>query len=102
MVSALTILTRSPSDPRTKTRLSARIPSDAGRRELVLAFLADLIGRGDGLPGVAVRLAVTAPVEGLRFARPSLPGDSLLAQRGATLEERLRHVLEDLAARGFR
>jgi len=101
MSSALVIMTRSTSDPRIKTRLAPRIPSAAGRRDLALGFIDDLVDRWRALPGVSLRLAVTPPVEGLRFDRPSLNADTFLVQRGTKIAERQRHVFDDLAASGF-
>ena len=99
---ALAIMTRSTSDPRIKAGLEPRIPTATGRRDLALAFIDDLVERAAALPDVRVRLAVTPPVEGLRVARPALPGETFLAQRGRSLAERQRHVFQDLAASGFR
>ena len=101
MTCVVALLARSTSDPRTKARLAPRIPSDDGRRDLALAFLDDLVDRCRALPDVAVRLAVTPPVEGMRFERPGWPGEVFVPQRGATLGERQRHVLDDLATSGF-
>jgi glycosyltransferase A (GT-A) superfamily protein (DUF2064 family) len=101
MSSVLVIMTRSTSDPRIKTRLTSSIPSQHARRDLALGFIDDLIDRCRALPGVALRLAVTPPVEGLRFDRPDLPADTFLPQRGAKVGERQRHVFEDLVTSGF-
>jgi glycosyltransferase A (GT-A) superfamily protein (DUF2064 family) len=94
-------MTRSTSDPRIKERLAPVVPSEEGRRNLALAFIDDLAERSRALPGVRLRVAVTPPVEGLRVDRPSLPADTFVVQRGASLGERQRHVFEDLAASGF-
>ncbi len=99
---ALALMTRSTSDPRIKARLTPRVPAEDGRRDLALAFIDDLVDRAGALPNVRVRLAVTPPVEGLRVARPALPAETFVAQRGTSLAERQRHVFEDLAASGFR
>ena len=101
MPAALAVMTRSTSDPRIKSRLAESVPLVDDRRELALAFLDDLIDRGQALPGVRVRVAVTPPLEGLRVDRPSLPADLFLPQRGTSVAERQRHVFEDLAASGF-
>ncbi len=102
MPPALAIMTRSTSDPRIKERLAPSVPDGNARRELALAFIDDLIDRCQAMPGVRVRLAVTAPVEGLRVDRPQLPADTFVAQRGSSVGERQLHVFEDLAASGFR
>jgi rSAM/selenodomain-associated transferase 1 len=100
-MSVVAIMTRSPSDPRIKLRLVPRVPSEQARRELALAFLDDIADRCEALPDVLMRLAVTPPVEGLRVHRPCLSAESIVAQRGSALGERLQHVCEDLAASGF-
>jgi glycosyltransferase A (GT-A) superfamily protein (DUF2064 family) len=96
------IMARSPSDPRTKSRLIERIPAAEGRSTLALAFLDDLMDRCGALPGILVRVAVTPPMEGLRLHRPGLPANTFLPQRGAAFGERVRCAFEDLAASGFR
>jgi glycosyltransferase A (GT-A) superfamily protein (DUF2064 family) len=101
MSTVLAILTRSPVDPRIKTRLSPMLPADASRRELALAFIDDEIAHCRRVAGAAFRIAVAAPVEGLRMNRPGLGGDLILAQRGATSAERQGNVLADLARTGF-
>lgn len=95
------ILTRSPSDPRLKERIGPAVPDRDHRRDLVLAFLDDLLERTSVLSDVTVRVAVTPPLEGLRIARAWIPGNRLVLQRGVTFGDRLRHVFEDLAAAGF-
>ncbi len=95
------ILTRSPSDPRLKARIGPVVPDRDHRRDLVLAFLDDLLERASAVSDVTVKVAVTPPLEGLRIARPWIPGNRLVLQRGATFGDRLRHVFEDLAAAGF-
>ena len=94
-------MTRSPSDPRIKTRLAPRVPSEQARRELALAFLSDLTDHCRALEGVFLRLAVTPPIEGLRIHMPGLAPDAFMAQRGSALGDRLRHACEDLASSGF-
>lgn len=101
MAAVLTIMTRSTSDPRIKARLAPRVPDEDGRRDLTLAILDDLVDRAGALPNVRVRLAVTPPVEALRVERPALPSETFIPQRGSSLAERQRNVLEDLAASGF-
>ncbi len=96
------ILTRSPSDPRLKARIGPVVPDRDHRRDLVLAFLDDLLARVSAVSDVTVKVAVTPPLEGLRIARPWIAGNRLLLQRGTTLGDRLRHVCDDLAAAGFR
>lgn len=100
-MSAVAIMTRSPSDPRIKLRLVPSVPSEQARRELALAFLDDIAERCAALPDVLRRVAVTPPAEGLRVHRPGWPAESIVAQRGSALGERLQHVCEDLAASGF-
>ncbi len=100
-MNALAILTRSPSDPRIKARLSAVLPSNDDRRELALAFLDDLVETCRKIPKLALRVAVTPPAESLRFSRSALPADMLVAQRGAAVGDRERNVLIDLARAGF-
>ena len=101
MASVVAIMMVSPPDPRIKSQLASRIGADEGRRDLALAMLDDIIEHCDRLPGVLTRIAVTQPAEGLRMHRPSLPGTLCLAQRGASVADRLRHIFTDLAAAGF-
>lgn len=101
MAVAIAILTRSPADPRLKERLKPVIADADTRREVALAFLDDLIARVAAMPAVALKVAVTPPVEGMRMDRPSILWNQLLPQRGASLGERLQHVIADLAAAGF-
>ncbi len=98
---AVAILTRSPADPRLKQRLAPILAEAEDRREVALAFLDDLVARVNTIPDVTLKVAVTPPVEGLRMSRPSIPWNSLLSQRGVSLGERLRHVIDDLVAAGF-
>ena len=98
---AIAILTRSPADPRLKQRLAPVLAEAEARREVALAFLDDLVARVSALPDVTLKVAVTLPVEGLRMTRPSIPWNTLLTQRGVTLGERLRHVIDDLVTAGF-
>lgn len=95
------IMTRSPADPRLKARIAPIVPDAGQRRDLVLAFIDDLMARAGEVPGTTLRIAVTPPLEGLRLARPWIPFQQLLLQRGATFGDRLRHVFEDLAQAGF-
>lgn len=95
------VFTRSPSDPRLKARIGPVVPNPDHRRDLVLAFLDDLLDRLGQPADRAVKVAVTPPLEGLRIARPWIPGNRLLLQRGVTFGDRLRHAFEDLAAAGF-
>lgn len=101
MSAVVAILTRSPADPRLKARIAPVVPDRDQRRDLVLAFLDDLTDRVSAVQGAAMRVAVTPPLEGLRIARPWIPGNLLLVQRGAIFGDRLRHVFEDLAKAGF-
>jgi glycosyltransferase A (GT-A) superfamily protein (DUF2064 family) len=101
MSAVIAILTRSPSDPRLKARLAPVVPDSQQRLDLVLAFLDDLVERVGAIDGLALKVAVTPPLEGLRLARPWIRWDQLLLQRGSTFGERLRHVFEDLATAGF-
>jgi glycosyltransferase A (GT-A) superfamily protein (DUF2064 family) len=101
MSAVVAILTRSPHDPRLKSRLAPVIPDDNARRDLALAFFDDLVDRVRALRGVTLRVAVTAPVEGLRITRPWIPGVEILMQRGVTIGEREANILTDLAAAGF-
>jgi glycosyltransferase A (GT-A) superfamily protein (DUF2064 family) len=101
MSAVIAILIRSPSDPRLKARIAPVVPDADQRRELVLSFLDDLVDRVSDIPDVALRVAVTPPLEGLRLARPALAWNQLLLQRGVTFGDRLRHVFDDLAAAGF-
>jgi len=101
MSAVIAILTRSPSDPRLKARLAPVVPNSQQRLDLVLAFLDDLVERVGAIDGVALKVAVTPPLEGLRLARPWIRWDQLLLQRDSTFGERLRHVFEDLAKAGF-
>jgi len=98
---AIAILTRSPADPRLKERLKPVIADADARREVALAFLDDLVARVAAMPAVTLKVAVTPPVEGMRMNRPSILWNQLLPQRGASLGERLQHVIVDLAAAGF-
>lgn len=101
MPAVIAILTRSPSDPRLKARIAPLIPDSQQRLDLVLAFLDDLVERVSDVDGVALKVAVTPPLEGLRLARPWIPGNQLLLQRGITFGDRLRNVITDLARAGF-
>jgi glycosyltransferase A (GT-A) superfamily protein (DUF2064 family) len=101
MSAVIAILTRSPSDPRLKARIAPVVPNSQQRLDLVLAFLDDLVERVGAMDGVALKVAVTPPLEGLRLARPWIRWDQLLPQRGTTFGDRLRHVFEDLARAGF-
>jgi glycosyltransferase A (GT-A) superfamily protein (DUF2064 family) len=101
VAAAIAILFRSPADPRLKERLTPVIPDVHARREVALAFLDDQLARVAALPGVTFKVAVTAPVEGLRMTRPSIQWNQLLPQRGGSFGERLQNVVIDLAAAGF-
>lgn len=101
MSAVIAILTRSPSDPRLKARITPVVPDSQQRLELVLAFLDDLVARVSAVDGIALKVAVTPPLEGLRLARPWIRGDQLLLQRGTTFGDRLRNVITDLAKAGF-
>lgn len=101
MPAVIAILTRSPSDPRLKARMSPVVPDSQQRLDLVLAFLDDLVARVSAVDGVAMKVAVTPPLEGLRLARPWIRWDQLLLQRGNTFGERLRNMFTDLATAGF-
>lgn len=101
MSAVIAILIRSPSDPRLKARIASLVPDNNQRLDLVLAFLDDVIARVAAVEGVALKVAVTPPLEGLRLARPWIRGDQLLLQRGTTFGERLRHMCTDLAKAGF-
>lgn len=101
MSDVIAILTRSPSDPRLKARIAPVVPNSQQRLDLVLAFLDDLVERVGAMDGVALKVAVTPPLEGLRLARPWIRWDQLLLQRGAHFGDRLRNVFVDLAAAGF-
>jgi glycosyltransferase A (GT-A) superfamily protein (DUF2064 family) len=101
MSAVIAILTRSPSDPRLKARIAPVVPDSQQRLELVLAFLDDLVARVSAVDGVALKVAVTPPLEGLRLARPWIRWDQLLLQRGTTFGDRLRNVITDLAKAGF-
>lgn len=101
MSAVIAILTRSPSDPRLKARIAPVVPDSQQRLDLVLAFLDDLVARVSAVEGVALKVAVTPPLEGLRLARPWIRWDQLLLQRGTTFGDRLRNVITDLAKAGF-
>jgi hypothetical protein len=101
MSAVIAILTRSPSDPRLKARIAPVVPDSQQRLDLVLAFLDDLVERVSAVDGVALKVAVTPPLEGLRLARPWIAGNQLLLQRGTTFGDRLRNVISDLARAGF-
>lgn len=101
MSAVIAILTRSPSDPRLKERIAPVVPDRQQRLDLVLAFLDDLVARVSAVDGVALKVAVTPPIEGLRLARPWIRWDQLLLQRGTTFGDRLRNVITDLAKAGF-
>lgn len=101
MSAVIAILTRSPSDPRLKARIAPVVPDSQQRLDLVLAFLDDLVARASAVDGVALKVAVTPPLEGLRLARPWIRWDQLLLQRGTTFGDRLRNVITDLAKAGF-
>jgi glycosyltransferase A (GT-A) superfamily protein (DUF2064 family) len=101
MSAVIAILTRSPSDPRLKARIAPVVPDSHQRLDLVLAFLDDLVARASAVDGVAVKVAVTPPLEGLRLARPWIRWDQLLLQRGTTFGDRLRNAVIDLAKAGF-
>jgi hypothetical protein len=101
MPTVIAIFSRSPADPRIKTLLAPLIPSVDDRRELALAFLDDQLDRCRQMAGVAVRIAVTPPIEGLRISRPQVTSNLILPQRGTSWAERQLHVMDDLAARGF-
>lgn len=98
----IAILTRSPADPRLKARIAPVVPDTDQRRDLVLAFIDDLMARAGEVPDTTWKIAVTPPLEGLRLARPWIPFHQILLQRGATFGDRLRHVVQDLAHAGFR
>jgi glycosyltransferase A (GT-A) superfamily protein (DUF2064 family) len=101
MPSVVAITTRSTSDPRIKEAIEPRVPLPPARRDLALAFLDDLIEQCLAIPKLAIRLAVTPPVEGLRVSRPALPAETFLPQRGAGIGGRRLHIFEDLFASGF-
>ncbi len=101
MPTTVAIFSRSPSDPRIKARLLAGLPLETQRRELVLAFLDDLVERCQGIAGVSVRVAVTPPVEGLRMSRPQFGSDSVITQRGTSASDRQKNVVTDLTRLGF-
>ena len=98
---AVAILTRSPADPRLKQRLAPVLADAEARRDVALAFLDDLVARVTAIPEATLKVAVTPPVEGLRMTRPSILWNTLLAQRGLSLGDRLQHVIDDLVAAGF-
>jgi glycosyltransferase A (GT-A) superfamily protein (DUF2064 family) len=100
MATVIAILTRSPSDPRLKMRIESAVPNPGQRRDLVLAFIDDLSAKVALVEHATLKIAVTAPVEGFRLARPWVPWHQLVTQRGATFGERLRHVVDDLVAAG--
>lgn len=100
MSAVLALLVRSPADPRLKERLSSFVPDLDDRRDLVLAFIDDLMPRTT-LPGVSVKIACTPPVESMRISRPSLRWDQVVPQVGATFSERLNHTFGTLARAGF-
>ena len=101
MSTVIAILTRSPADPRIKTRLTSVLPSDQARRELALAFIDDQVESAGRVAGVALRIAVTPPAEGLRMSRPQFVGEMFLGQRGASSADRQKNVLMDLSRSGF-
>ncbi len=102
MSAVVALLTRSPSDPRLKARMAPVVPEYEQRRELVLAFIDDLLSRLSSIDGLQLKVAVTAPIEGFRIARPCVPYHQLLAQRGDPFRDRLKHAFDDLARDGFR
>jgi glycosyltransferase A (GT-A) superfamily protein (DUF2064 family) len=100
MSAVLALLVRSPADPRLKERLASFVPDLDDRRDLVLAFIDDLMPR-TSVPGVAVKIACTPPIESMRISRPSLRWDQVVPQVGATFSERLNHTFGTLARAGF-
>lgn len=100
MSAVLALLVRSPADPRLKERLSSFVPDLDDRRDLVLAFIDDLMPRTT-IPGIVVKIACTPPVESMRISRPSLRWDQVVPQVGVTFSERLNHTFASLARAGF-
>lgn len=100
MSAVLALLVRSPADPRLKERLASFVPDLNDRRDLVLAFLEDLMPR-TAVPDVAVKIACTPPAESMRISRPSLWWDQVISQVGVTFSERLNHTFSALAKSGY-
>ena len=100
--SVVAIMARSPEGARApKRRLQPSIPSEADRRRLYAAFLADTVATCRTLAGTAVRVAY-APDGGRNgFSRLGIVEAELLAQRGDDLGARERALFEDLFAAGY-
>ena len=85
-----------------KTRLAAVLPDPASREVLQRAMLADVLTAARGVAGAIVRLAATPPCQTDAFVDLGIPAGQLMLQRGDTLAERERALLQDLFRRGAR
>lgn len=99
MKRALLVMAKEPLAGRTKTRLAPFL-SPAAAAELYASFLRDALDLARSLSGVTPLLAY-APLEARRYFQRLAPGLDLIPQRGASLGDRLAHVLDRALASGF-
>ncbi len=96
---ALIVMAKAPEPGVTKTRLVPRLTPDAAA-ELYECFLLDALDLARSLPGVTPFVAVS-PLDGGPYFRRLAPDVARVLQVGATLGERLDHVLTECLASGY-
>ncbi len=96
---ALVVMAKEPESGVTKTRLVPRLTPGAAAR-LYQCFLLDALDLARSIPGVTPFVAVSPPGAGPYFRRLA-PDVAQVQQVGATLGERLDHVLTECLAAGF-
>ena len=99
---AVVVMARSPfTGASPKTRLAERVADEGDRRRLYAAFLEDTLTACRAIGTLVMKVAYTPDggVDGLSML--GVRDEELIAQRGADLGARERHVFEDLFADGF-
>ena len=99
MKRAIIIMAKRPEAGKTKTRLCPPLTL-ADSAELYAAFLQDTVDRIRTLPNITPCIAY-APSDAAPYFQQLAPDFLLIAQQGATLGDRLNHVINHCLDAGF-
>lgn len=96
MGACLAVMCKQPQHGRVKTRIAAELGEDVAT-ELYRCALADTLALASSIEGAAHVLSYAPPtLDSRRYFEQTVPSFGLIAQRGATLGERITGTLGDL------